>query len=821
MMEMPQKAEPPAAIESQATILVVDDSPLSAQLVQTQLERAGYKVVLAYDGYEALAQVAKAPPDLIILDVMMPGLDGFDVCKKLRAEREMWYIPIILLTALNQPRDRVQGIEAGADDFLSKPFHRQELLARVRSLLNLKTTRDDLQVERNRLALLYNTSQGINSQLALDEVLGRIVTETREALAANMCSIIIVDSDQQISRQFIDRSGSPPAVAAAVSPAIFREGLAGWILARREATIVHDVSQDDRWLILPRDTAPVGSVAGTPLLVGSKSMGVLLVTHPEPGFFDQNHLALLSSIGAQAAVAVRNAELYEQEQRRRHELELLQQAGAEISAELNWKALTHLIIDQATSLLSVSGASLMLLDETERFLAIEACRGLPTGYARQERLEADRLAPLLSDGKRSFQIPDLSKQPLGHSALLVKEGNTRQLSLALVTSGRLMGLLNLYRQGQGREFSTGETQLAETFAQQAAIALDNTRLLENTREEQAKLSAVLTSTADAVLVVDLEGKLLLANPAAEQSLGLDARISLGRSLKGKVPSGLLRIFDQVTATGQSISAEVQADPGKSLYISVSPVAGLGQVAVVQDISPLKELEAMRLKTEKEQRRRLRDVFERYVGPELVDQILAQEAGLLETSQRRDVVVLFADLRRSSKLTSVLPAPLVIEVLNEFFTDMVSTAHRYQGTVFDLVGDELMVGFGAPLAQEDAGWRALQTAGDMQQAFAGLQSKWQGDHGLNVGLGIGLDRGLVALGSIGAPSHMSFGMVGDAVNTAHRLVELARHGEIIVSKAVVDSLPRGSLDWTFQPLPPDRLKHKGKMSQVFRAQRQPS
>jgi adenylate cyclase len=399
-------------------------------------------------------------------------------------------------------------------------------------------------------------------------------------------------------------------------------------------------------------------------------------------------------------------------------------------------------------------------------------------------------------------------------------GRFGQLALALVASGRFLGLLNLHRKDRARRFSAGEVQLAETFAQHAAIALDNARLLENTREEQAKLSAVLASTTDAVLVIDREGNLLLANPAAEAYLGLHAAPSLGQPLVSKVPDELLRVFDQVTTSGLSVSAEVQTDPEKSMYINVSPVSGVGQVAVIQDITPLKELEAMRLRSEREQRQHLREMFERYVGPELVDQILAQEAGLLELRQRRDVVVLFADLRRFSELTSVLPAQLVIEVLNEFFTAMVATVHQHQGTIFDLVGDELMVGFGAPLAQEDAAQRALETAGDMQQVFAELQTRWHKSQGMRVGLGIGLDRGIVALGSIGAPSHMNFGMVGDAVNTAHRMVELARHGEIIASETVVESLPDGFGSWTFQPMPPVRMPHKREPIQAYRAKRRP-
>lgn len=803
--------------KERATILAVDDSVSSAQLVKIQLQLDGYQVILAHSGEEALAKVDAELPDLIILDVMMPGLDGFDVCRRLKADRRTWFIPIILVTALSQLEDRIEGLDAGADDFLSKPFNREELLARVRALLRLRSAYDALQIERNRLALLYNISQEINSRLALDEVLSKIVTLTREALAANMCSIIIQDEAQDTAHQIISREGRPPGVASKVSPAVFQAGLAGWVQRHQESTIVQDTTQDRRWLVLPGDTEPVGSAIAAPLVVGQEIIGVLLLTHTLPNFFDESHLTVLTSIASQAAVTVRNAQLYEVEQQRRRELELLQAAGVAVSAELNWKALMDLIVRQAAYLLNLPAASLMLWDETDGQLALESWHGLSDNDIDFEQVPFIQVPPPLKDGERSFQIPDLRQQPEGHAYLVARDDLVSQLSLALVTLGKFMGLLNLYSQDEPLRFNLEEVKLAETFAQQAAIALDNARLLERTREERGKLSAVLSSTTDAVLSIDEEGNLLLANPAAERTFGLNAAQLMNKPLTSHIPPQLLELFERVAQSGEPVSLEIAAEQGQTLYASVAPVVGVGQVSVVQNITPLKELEAMRLRAEQEERERIHQLFARYVSPELVDRILAQEAGLLERRERRDVVVLFADLRRFSDMTVALPAPAAIKVLNEFFTAMVDIVYKHQGTVFDLAGDELMVGFGAPFDQDDAAERALNVAGDMQKAFGYLRQRWKKERGIKIGLGVGLDRGTVVMGSIGSSSHMNFGLVGDAVNTAHRLVEMARHGEIVVSEAVVEALGEKLEGWTFKGLPPVEIRHKSAPLQVYLAQ----
>ena len=128
---------------SQAKILVVDDTPANIKLFSDLLAAKGYQVCTAANGEDALAQLAREKPDLVLLDIMMPGLNGYEVCRRIRDNPATALLPVVLCTSLDPNQERVKGIEAGADDFLSKPVNQPELFARVKSLLRIKGLQDE------------------------------------------------------------------------------------------------------------------------------------------------------------------------------------------------------------------------------------------------------------------------------------------------------------------------------------------------------------------------------------------------------------------------------------------------------------------------------------------------------------------------------------------------------------------------------------------------------------------------------------------------------------------------------------------------------
>jgi signal transduction histidine kinase len=169
------------------TILVADDDQPNVRLVESILRSHGYAVLRAYDGEEALRRVSEDRPDLLLLDVMMPNLSGFEVCRRLRERHETRLLPIVMITALNALEDKVQALDLGADDFLSKPINRTELLAKVRSILRVRALQEEVERQTRELEAANRELLGI--QRFKESMTQMVVHDLKNPLAAIMGNI--------------------------------------------------------------------------------------------------------------------------------------------------------------------------------------------------------------------------------------------------------------------------------------------------------------------------------------------------------------------------------------------------------------------------------------------------------------------------------------------------------------------------------------------------------------------------------------------------------------------------------------------------------
>ena len=232
----------------------------------------------------------------------------------------------------------------------------------------------------------------------------------------------------------------------------------------------------------------------------------------------------------------------------------------------------------------------------------------------------------------------------------------------------------------------------------------------------------------------------------------------------------------------------------------------------------KQALAAQLETEIRRREEIRETFSRYVSPTLVDHILAEpslrHAALADRGVRVRAAVLFADMRGFTRISEQLSPTEVVPLLNEYFELLTEIAFRHDGTVFNMAGDCLMVGFGVPLEKADISVRAVNTAREMLLSFRELVEKWKRRHNIETGLGIGINEGEVIAGNVGSPAYMSYTIIGDTVNVASRLGQRARAGEMLFSEEVKRALDDAGIDYGAVELPSLVLRGRAAPVQIF-------
>jgi adenylate cyclase len=332
----------------------------------------------------------------------------------------------------------------------------------------------------------------------------------------------------------------------------------------------------------------------------------------------------------------------------------------------------------------------------------------------------------------------------------------------------------------------------------------------------ALLARLLTTEGMSVdTVFDGDSALVHAMASAPDLILLDVMLpgmsgfDICEHLKADEATALIPIV-LVTALEDTPSRVRGIEAGADDFLS-KPVKAEELIARVKTLRRLhetrRELESRRLAAEVQRKEAIRTAFSRYISPRLAERIISDlgEDGLPFQShaQRISVVALFADLRGFTRLTEMVEVDKVVGMLNEYFAVITEAAYRHDGTIFSLAGDSLLVGFNVPFPQPDAAVRAWRAAQDMISSFAPVLANWTRRGGLATGVGIGIASGEAIIGNVGSPHHMSYTIIGDAVNTAARLMQMAHAGELLVSGPVYDSVRT--------LMPADRVETRGNVA----------
>lgn len=574
-------------------ILVADDEPDTVELVRLYLARDGYRFTQAYDGGQALKLAQEELPDLILLDINMPVLDGFSVLERLRQDPATATVVVIIMTAAyGRRQDRLRGFALGADDYITKPLDRRELAARVRSRLRVKWLERDLRRQREELENLYRVAQEIAITLNPSELANRLLTVAGRAIGAEDGWVILVSEGGDPLHAVRYGDTLPPQASRQLAIQSLREGIGGVVSRTQTGLLITDAAHDERYSTGELGLSGIRSVVSVPLVGRRHSRGVLTYAHSQPGRFTKKHLQWLRSAAGQAAVALDNAHMFAREQRRAVQFRLLNSVTQDLSSVLEEEQL----LEVATTLIQRTygyyyvGMGLKQAGD----VVIQAVAQDEGGADRSALLgpvQVDGLVSQVAQDGRPLLVKDVRKD----SRYRERPGLTETRSeLALPIRGQdgVIGVLDI-RSRKVNAFDPDDVTMLETLASQVSIIIQNARLFWALSNERERLNAVLNSVDNVVLVTDQEGRFLLVNPAARRLLQLTGDGTGISADSGLIPDVLRVYFSQPILAGDTLVGEYRNDAGQSFQVVAAPVAvdgaTTGRVVLLHEVTHSEEL----------------------------------------------------------------------------------------------------------------------------------------------------------------------------------------------------------------------------------------
>ena len=325
-----------------ASILIIDDMPDNLQLLTTLLARHEYEVRSAGSGTEALQAIEEKAPDLVLLDIMMPGMDGYEICEEIKKIPSTEEVPIIFLTVRSNPEDKMKAFAAGGVDFVTKPYHAHEVLARIETHLTLRRVQQDLQ-EKNarllgevadrrnaetmlhqyaeRLRVLNKIDQSILAARSPSNVALAAVGRLRQLIPCQRVLVIARTESGELQTLAMESHGA----IRELDKEVYREMFEGQPLSKGLAQGSNDLEALSRRppLLEALYRAGVCSYMAVPLFVHGDLVGALILESQEPGMFTADHIAIATEVAVLLAVAIRQHRLYEQAQQEQEKSEAL------------------------------------------------------------------------------------------------------------------------------------------------------------------------------------------------------------------------------------------------------------------------------------------------------------------------------------------------------------------------------------------------------------------------------------------------------------------------------------------------------------------
>ncbi len=450
------------------TILVVDDDKMIAGFLRDLLTEGGYDVRVARGGREALDRLESSERDeidLVLLDVMMPDIDGYTVCRRLRSSPRTERLLIIMVTGRDKPGEKVHGLQAGADDYIAKPFDAQELLARVNSMLRLHRAEQSLWIRNQALAALNSVAQTIGRAVELPDVLSSALDQVLATLdlIAGFLTLRSPAGRQVIAAQRWQASD-----------------------LTSELAITEQVGQTGRPLVFKRTPPTKTDIINTsidyasacvPLISRNHVLGTLYVVGLHEAHADM--LDLLASIGHQIGAAIERAKLYQDAQQRSDDLAVLNEITRAVTSSLELDRVLTTSLHSIRQFLHVQAGSLILIDAESNEMQFRNTLDAVEGWIREDARHADggvigqvitTREPLIVNEPPPDEQPDRSGAETAGQVLM-----RNVLAVPLIVKSRVLGVIVVINRLEGT-FTSDDLELLQFLAAAVAVAIDNARL---------------------------------------------------------------------------------------------------------------------------------------------------------------------------------------------------------------------------------------------------------------------------------------------------------------------------------------------------------
>jgi diguanylate cyclase (GGDEF)-like protein len=483
-----------------ANILIADDTPEYLLLLTQILTHYGYQVHSVTDGVQALQAALGDPPDIIMLDINMPNMDGIETCQRLKSDERTRSIPVLFLSGLKDVDDKVRAFQAGGVDFVLKPFQIEEVLARLESHLSIRQLQKQLQQANRELAnrleeltqaqvaereqrilaeAFRDTISAINSTLNYDEVLDLILTNLRRVIPHDAANIALLDEQGVIHFKralgYKER-GLEEFILSFETPV---DAFPNWrkVYSDRRSLIIPDTTHYPGWVRIPQ-AAWIYSFACAPIVIKEKVIGFLNLDSAIPGFFKPELVERLNIFANQAALAIEKAQLFAEANQRAEILSTLNRIGISITSGLEMNTVLRSLDEQCRQVMPVDQFFVALFDAPKGFIHFPLYRDHDYYIEKEPQDIIHQPSPTGSviHERHTIYIPDMLKSEGAET----EPSKRSYLGVPLIVRDEVIGVISAQSQ-KIDAFGKDQIRLLETIAIQAAIAVDNARLFTETQ----------------------------------------------------------------------------------------------------------------------------------------------------------------------------------------------------------------------------------------------------------------------------------------------------------------------------------------------------